>query len=409
TVNAEHKWDAGTITTEPTYTSDGVRTYICTVCGATKTEAVPMLIDSTLPIGEIKISTNSFKSFINTITFGLFFKENQTVTIIADDKEIGLDSVSYYVSENPLTLEEVKALSSWTLGTKTDLKADFKGVVYAKIADKSGNILYISSDGIVVDSTVPVISGVENGKEYCKNATITVTENYLESVTVDGKKVTLDGKNQFTLLPKADAQKIVVTDKAGNVATLSVTVNAEHKWDAGTITTEPTAEKTGVIIYKCSVCSETKSEDVPKLAPSIISGQDGKYQKGTKSTLLFASNATLEDFLNASVDGNVVDKNDYMLKTGSTIVELTTEYLDNLSVGKHTLSIKSTTGTATADFIIIEKEPEKVVEPEKEIKPEIPKTSNSKFSSLWISLMLVSGSALAALEIGKKRRKLDEK
>ncbi|MEG1551316.1 MAG: hypothetical protein RR355_03510, partial [Oscillospiraceae bacterium] len=85
---ATHSWDAGTITTAPTYTSDGVRTYICTVCGATKTEVVPMLIDSTLPIGEIKISTNSFKSFINTITFGLFFKENQTVTIIADDKEI---------------------------------------------------------------------------------------------------------------------------------------------------------------------------------------------------------------------------------------------------------------------------------------------------------------------------------
>ena len=36
-----HKWDSGTVTTEPTETAPGVRTYTCTVCGEVKTEVIP--------------------------------------------------------------------------------------------------------------------------------------------------------------------------------------------------------------------------------------------------------------------------------------------------------------------------------------------------------------------------------
>ena len=36
-----HTWDNGTVTTEPTETTPGVRTFTCAVCGATKTEVIP--------------------------------------------------------------------------------------------------------------------------------------------------------------------------------------------------------------------------------------------------------------------------------------------------------------------------------------------------------------------------------
>ena len=36
-----HKWDAGKVTTEPTATTPGVRTYTCTICGLTKEEVIP--------------------------------------------------------------------------------------------------------------------------------------------------------------------------------------------------------------------------------------------------------------------------------------------------------------------------------------------------------------------------------
>ncbi|MEG2080395.1 MAG: hypothetical protein RRZ68_02405, partial [Oscillospiraceae bacterium] len=46
---------------------------------------------------------------------------------------------------------------------------------------------------------------------------------------------------------------------------------------------------------------------------------------------------------------------------------------------------------------------------EKPATPEIPKTSNGETMPRWIGLMFVSSGALMILEIGKKRRKLDEK
>lgn len=38
---ADHTWNDGEITTEPTTTTEGVKTYTCTACGYTKTETVP--------------------------------------------------------------------------------------------------------------------------------------------------------------------------------------------------------------------------------------------------------------------------------------------------------------------------------------------------------------------------------
>ena len=42
-VHTEHTWDAGVVTTAPTYTTTGVMTYTCTECGETRTEEIPVL------------------------------------------------------------------------------------------------------------------------------------------------------------------------------------------------------------------------------------------------------------------------------------------------------------------------------------------------------------------------------
>lgn len=74
----------------------------------------------------------------------------------------------------------------------------------------------------------PIITGLENGKTYCGAQTVTVDEKYIDSVTVNGKEITLQN-NQFTLNPAEGTQKIVATDKAGNVSVeITVTVNDGH-------------------------------------------------------------------------------------------------------------------------------------------------------------------------------------
>ena len=41
--DGQHTWNDGEVTTEPTYTTEGVKTYTCTACGQTKTETIDKL------------------------------------------------------------------------------------------------------------------------------------------------------------------------------------------------------------------------------------------------------------------------------------------------------------------------------------------------------------------------------
>lgn len=100
------------------------------------------------------------------------------------------------------------------------------------------------------DVEKPVISGIENGKTYCSAQTVTVSDNDgIASVTVNETPVELkDGK--FTLSYAEGEQKIVVTDKTGNVAEMTATVNNGHK--SGTATCKDQA--------KCEVCGDNYGE-----------------------------------------------------------------------------------------------------------------------------------------------------
>ena len=203
-------------------------------------------IDRILPTGKISVgsdNSNKWNSFLNIITFGIFFKNTQMVKISGVDEVggSGVDEVYYHVSETALTLTEVGALgdSDWKAiannGTFS-INPDKELIIYAKIADEAGNTIFISSDGLVLDATAPTITGVENGATYCENKTITVTAIDLENVTVDGARVTLSEDGQYVLTAKSTQQTIVATDKAGNSTTIKVTINDGHTWNVPTYT-----------------------------------------------------------------------------------------------------------------------------------------------------------------------------
>ncbi len=85
--------------------------------------------------------------------------------------------------------------------------------------------------GYTADSVAPVITGAENGKTYCAAVTLTITDENLATVTVNGAAVTLtDGK--LTLNPAEGMQTVTATDKAGNSTSITVTVNDGHTWGA---------------------------------------------------------------------------------------------------------------------------------------------------------------------------------
>ena len=184
--------------------------------------------DTEKPTGEISVGTSKWNAFLNNITFGLFFNETQTVTVDASDNSGDEVKIEYLLSAVELTEAELSGKSFTEYADAFSINPDNEYIVYAKLTDKSDNIAYISSQGIVLDGTSPVISGIENGKTYCEAQTVTVIEKYVDTVTVNGKSVTLDENNQFVISPADGEQRIVVADKVGNMASVAVTVNDGH-------------------------------------------------------------------------------------------------------------------------------------------------------------------------------------
>ena len=231
------------------------------------------------PTGEIKISENSWKAFLNNITSGLFFKDTQTVTINAADNSGESVTVEYLLSDKELTKTELDGMTFTAYTAPFGIDPDNEYIIYVRLTDNAGNTDYICSDGIVLDGTSPVITGIEDGKTYCEAQTVTITEKYVDTVTVNGTAVTLDATGSFVLSPADGEQKIVVTDKAGNTAEMTVTVNDGHtfgEWTSngdGTHTRQCTADgcTEGV---ETDNCTDEDKNHICDICGNIISNHE---------------------------------------------------------------------------------------------------------------------------------------
>lgn len=144
---------------------------------------------------------------------------------------------------------------------------------------------------------------------------------------------------------------------------------------------------------KCTVCGAIASD----FKVIITAGSNGSWQKGTKDGLTFTSNAAYKHFQKVQVDGKDLDASNYTVKEGSTIVNLKTEYLETLSVGKHTLAIVSETGTATTEFTV---KAAAVTD-----DTQSPQTGDDSNIALWIAVLLAAGTALTGTAVYSRKRK----
>lgn len=399
----------------------------------------PVWSDITKPTGEISIGTKSWKTFLNNITFGLFFKDTQTVTITASDNSGDTVTIEYLLSDNELTVAQLDSADFTAYNELFSINPDNKYVIYAKLTDKSGNVAYINTSGIVLDATDPIIKGLENGKTYCEAQTVTVTEEYIESVKVNGTAVTLDANNQFTLNPAEGTQTIVVTDKAGNETSVTVTVNDGHTGGEATCAAKAVCEICGEeygeldstnhnlekITAKDATVTETGNKEywhckdcdkyfadengideialadtvIPKLSPEIIEGMGQSITEGEKKELTFKSNAAFSDFIRVELDGKTLDEKNYTVNEGSTVVILKADYVATLSAGEHTIGIVSTNGTATTTFTVNAKA---VVDND----TKSPQTGDNSHMAFWIALLFVSGAGVIGTTVYSKRKRV---
>ncbi len=179
-----------------------------------------------------------------------------------------------------------------------------------------------------------------------------------------------------------------------------------------------TAETGNTEYWKCTVCSKYFSDEkaakeitledtvIPKL-PAITKGGDQTVTAGEKTALSFTSEAAFEEFIRVELDGKTVDKSNYTVQSGSTVVTLNADYVASLSGGEHALGIVSKNGTATAKFTVTEKAAETTDKTDKPVsndKAKTPKTGDSSNGVLWLVLLLVSGGAVTAATLVSKKK-----
>ena len=238
--------------------------------------------DTERPTGEIIIGTNKWNKFLNELTFGIFFKDTQEVTINAVDNS-GTVFVSYLVTDKDLSEAELDSLVFRAYEEPFCIDPNGEYIVYVMLVDENINITYLRSDRLTLDNIHPVIGGIENGKTYCEAQTVTVDEKYVDTVTVNGKAATLDANGGFVLPPTNGEQKIVVTDKAGNTAEMTVTVNDGHtfgEWTSngdGTHTRQCTADGCTEGI-ETDNCTDEDKNHICDICGNIISNHEDANQ-----------------------------------------------------------------------------------------------------------------------------------
>lgn len=322
---------------------------------ADQTITVSGIVDEDLPTGQIKIGDEICNGFVEAgdINYDNIINGSLHVEIDAEDETSGIKSREYYVyipadDKAGLSLDEVKALdpAAWTEGEAFDIDSDTKCVIYVKITDKSGNVTYISSNGIIVDNEAPVISGLTEGGIYCQNIEFTVTDANLKSVTYqleNGESVELfvsdDGR---CVLPVADIVSghdikdlvVTATDGAGNDTQVSIKLGHEYT----EMTFAPTVLDKGYTMYVCEhtagglACADTyKDNYVDALG---VSGLVPNDKDGLESIVSEAGRKLESDTLSdddKAFYNEVLDKASDMLEDIEQAEEIITE-LDGMDI-----------------------------------------------------------------------------
>ena len=203
-----HDWDDGTVTTAPTETTPGVRTFTCTVCGQTRTETIPA-------------------------TGAHDYRFTKTVAPTCTDGGYDLYTCSGCGATERRNLTDA-AGHKWDGGTVTTAPTETTPGVRTFTCTVCGDIR---------EETIPATGA--HDYRFTKTVAPTCTDGGYDLYTCSGCGAT---------------ERRNLTDAAG------------HKWDGGTVTTAPTETTPGVRTFTCTVCSQTRTEAIPATGASTCTG-----------------------------------------------------------------------------------------------------------------------------------------
>lgn len=335
------------------------------------------------PTGEIIIGTDKWQEFLNKLTFGLFFKDAQEVTINAADNS-GTVFISYLVTDQDLSEEELKSLVFSGYEEPFRIEPNGEYIVYVMLVDESLNITYLRSDRLTLDNVRPDIGGIENGKTYCEARTVTITEKYIDTVTVNGTTVELDESNSFRLAPANGEQKIIAADKAGNTTEMTVTVNDGHTYG------EWASNGDGTHTRKCTVdgCAGSETKD--------CSGGKATCRDKAKCEVCGAEYGKLDA-------KNHADLKHVPAKAATWAAEGNIEYWYCEGCGRYFSDRDGTKEIRRADTVTAKRKSGSAAAKPKD-DPKSPGTGDTSNLALWIALLLASGGAAIGTTVVSRKK-----
>ena len=84
----------------------------------------------------------------------------------------------------------------------------------------------------------------------------------------------------------------------------------------------------------------------------VIEGANSAWTQNSDKTLAFRANGDFSKFTGVKIDGTLIDVKNYTAVSGSTVITLKADYLQTLSVGKHTMTIVYNDGECNTEFEI---------------------------------------------------------
>ena len=241
---ADHTWDEGEVTTEPTCKDTGVRTYTCTVCGETKTETVPVTDEHTWGEWE-KVDETNHKHTCSVCdkeeTAAHTWQEGEvTKEPTCKDTGIRVDTcVCGATKEVTLPVTDDHTWGSWEKDDETNHKHT------CSVCGKEETAAHTWDDGEV--TTEPT----------CKDTGIMTYT------------CTACGETKTETVPVTDEHtwgEWEIVDETSHKHTCEICGKEEsedHTWDEGTVTIEPSGGKEGETTYTCTACGATRTEVVP--------------------------------------------------------------------------------------------------------------------------------------------------
>ena len=368
----DHIWNPGVITTQPTATTKGVKTYTCSVCGATKTE-------------EVEPSTHQH-------TFSTAWQGNSTyhwhpATCEHTNVVSGLGEHNWNAGvvnvwpthtttgQKTYTCQTCGATKTETLNQTHTFDQMVASSAYLKSnATCTSPAVYYKSCSCGAKGTETFTYGSALG--HTASGTWGKDANYHWNVCsrcgAKGDLVahSFDSAGKCTVCGYSKEESHVhsshLTRVPAKAATCTTDGNTAYyvcdcgAWFTDVTCTTPITDQQSVVIPatghvdqnndgRCDVCKQRLDNTVEY---QVTEGGEATWLNTSNQGMVFRSNAEYAKFDRIEVDNAAVDASNYSVSEGSTVIELSAGYLKRLSLGRHTLSIVSKDGVASTGFTV---------------------------------------------------------